>query len=170
MRTRRAHAHRSRRAALICQTSHERHAFGPQLWTSCPAGTRKAEGSAALPSRVQQRCPRAPSPEPCKGRRPKNRHSKKRAKRVSALVLGLPVPGLSWFRVAGSPALPLRVPVWPLSSSCFFPLAAGVTFQLLEGGTSGQTQGHRPKNRPFQVSPFTWYFLTWCLPTAQPLS
>ena len=77
LRTRRAHAYRSRRAALICQTSHERHAFGPQLWTSCPAGTRKAEGSAALPSRVQQRCPRAPSPEPCKGRRPKNRHSKK---------------------------------------------------------------------------------------------
>ena len=71
LRTRRAHAYRSRRAALICQTSHKRHAFGPQLWTSCPAGT-------ALPSRVQQRCPRAPSPEPCKGRRPKNRHSKKR--------------------------------------------------------------------------------------------
>ena len=29
----------------------------------------------------------------------------------------------------------------------FLLLAAGVTFQLLEGGTSGQTQGHRPKNR-----------------------
>ena len=77
LRTRRAHAYRSRRAALICQTSHEKHDFGTQSWTSCPAGTRKAEGSAALPSRVQQRCPRAPSPEPCKGRRPKNRHSKK---------------------------------------------------------------------------------------------
>ena len=50
--------------------AHERHAFGPQLWTSCPAGTRKAEGSAALPSGVQQRCPRAPTPEPDKGRRP----------------------------------------------------------------------------------------------------
>ena len=73
LRTRRAHAYRSRRAALICQTSHERHAFGPQLWTSCPAGTRKAEGSAALPSRVQQRCPRAPTPEPGKGHRPQNR-------------------------------------------------------------------------------------------------
>ena len=33
--------------------------------------------------RVQQRCPRAPTPEPGKGRRPKNRHSSK-AKRVSA--------------------------------------------------------------------------------------
>ena len=144
LRTRRAHAYRSRRAALICQTSHERHAFGPQLWTTCPAGTRKAEGSAALPSRVQQRCPRAPSPEPCKGRRPKNRHSKK----GETCFCCPPVPGLSWFRFAGSPALPLRVPVCFCSASCLFSLAAGVTFQLPAGGTSGQAQnGHRPKNR-----------------------
>ena len=145
LRTRRAHAYRSRRAALICQTSHERHAFGPQSWTSCPAGTRKAEGSAALPSgAVPRTVQRAPTQEPA---------LQKKAKRVSALVPGLPVPGLSWFQVAGSPALPLRVPVCFCSASCFFLLAAGVTFQLPAGGTSGQTQGHRPKNRPFQVSP-----------------
>ena len=86
-----AHACRSRRAALFCN------AFGPQLWTSCPAGTRKAEGSAALPSRVQQRCPRAPSPEPCKGRRPKNRHSKK-GETFSVLV--------SWPACAGAFLVP----------------------------------------------------------------
>ena len=108
LRTRRAHAYRSRRAALICQTSHERHAFGPQLWTSCPAGTRKAEGSTALPSRVQQRCPRAPTPEPGKGRRPKNRHSKK-AKRVSARVFCLlPVLACLWRGFPGSGSLVLR--------------------------------------------------------------
>ena len=54
-----AHACRSRRAALFCN------AFGPQLWTSCPAGTRKAEGSAALPSgAVPRTVQRAPTQEP----------------------------------------------------------------------------------------------------------
>ena len=161
LRTRRAHAYRSRRAALICQTSHERHAFGPQLWTSCPAGTRKAEGSAALPSgAVPRNVQRAPTQEPALQKR----------RNVFLLWFLARLCLVSWFRVAGSPALPLRVPVCFCSASCFFLLAAGVTFQLPAGGTSGQTQGHRPKNRPSQVSPFTWYFLTWCLPTAQPLS
>ena len=69
---------------------------------------------------------------------------------LSSPCPGLPVPGLSWFRVAGSPALPLRVPVCFGSASCFFLLAAGVTFQLPAGGTSGQVSflfGRRPKNR-----------------------
>ena len=45
--------------------AHERHAFGPQLWTSCPAGTRKAEGSAVLPSGTDPRTgQRAPTQEP----------------------------------------------------------------------------------------------------------
>ena len=81
--------------------------------SSCQAGTRKAEGSAALPSRVQERCPRAPSPEPCKGRRPKNRHSKK-GETFSVLVswpacagaflvpgrwFSGPAPCLFWFRL-----------------------------------------------------------------------
>ena len=88
--------------------AHERHAFGPQLWTSCPAGTRKAEGSAALPSGVQQRCPRAPTPEPGKGRRPKNRHSSK-TKRVSARVFCLlPVLACLWRGFPGSGSLVLR--------------------------------------------------------------
>ena len=50
----------------------------PPLWSSRLAGTQKRR-------RVQWHCPRAPTPEPGKGRRPKNRHSSK-AKRVSALV------------------------------------------------------------------------------------
>ena len=38
----------------------------------------------------------------------------------------------------------------------FLLLASGVTFQLLEGGASGQTQGHRPKDRLFQVPLWTF--------------
>ena len=104
MRTRRAHAYRSRRAALICQTSHERHAFGPQLWTSCPAGTRKAEGSAALPSRVQWHCPRAPTLEPDKGRRPKDRQSQRR----NVFLPGCSVFSLSWPACGGAFLVPGR--------------------------------------------------------------
>ena len=46
--------------------AHERNAFGPPLWSSCQAGTRKAEGSVALPlgadPGTEQR--RAPTQEP----------------------------------------------------------------------------------------------------------
>ena len=77
-----ARACRSRRAALLCN------AFGPQLWTSCPAGTRKAEGSAALPSRVQQRCPRAPTPRTGQ-RAPTQEPAISKAKSVSARVFCL---------------------------------------------------------------------------------
>ena len=97
------------------------------------------------------------------GHRPKNRHSSK-ANRVSALVSCL-FPVLAClcrgFPGSGSlvsPALPLRVPLCFCSASCFFLLAAGVTFQLPAGGTSGQAQGHRPKNRyraPTQGPAFT---------------
>ena len=71
--------------------------------------------------RVQRRCPRAPTPEPGKGHRPMNRRSKS-VERVCPGVLsfpcpGLPVPGLSWFRVAVSPA-----PAPSGSCSCLFHL------------------------------------------------
>ena len=108
--------------------------------------------------RVQWHCPRAPTPEPGKGRRPKNRHSSK-AKRL------LPVLAcLCWgFPGSGSLVLPpcsfgflfVLVP-----ATCFFLLAAGVTFQLPAGGTSGQAQGHRPENRPFLGIPFR--ASSWC--------
>ena len=153
--------------------AHERHAFGPQLWTSCPAGTRKAEGSAALPSGVQQRCPRAPTPEPGKGRRPKNRHSKKGETCFCPGVLSSPCPGLlvaglSWFRVAGSPALPLRVPVCFVPPDVSFPWPrASRSSSQREGrrvkrrGTDPRTgTGHRSKDRLFQV-PSTYVFLVY---------
>ena len=134
------------------------------MWSSCQAGTRKAEGSAALPSGVQQRCPRAPTPEPDKGRPTQETGNLKGEKCFCPGVLsspcpGLPVPGLSWFRVAGSPALLLRVPVCFVPPGVSFYWPAGVAFQLPAGGTSGEAQGHRPKNRPFLVSLFTQYFL-----------
>ena len=61
------------------------------------------EGSAALPSgAVPRTVQRAPTQEPA---------LQKKAKRFPSWCPGLPVPGLSWFRVSGSPALPLRFPV-----------------------------------------------------------
>ena len=45
--------------------AHERNAFGPPLWSSCQAGTRKAEGSVALPAGTDPRTgQRAPTQEP----------------------------------------------------------------------------------------------------------
>ena len=131
--------------------AHERHAFGPLLWLSCQAGTRKAEGSAALPSRVQQRCPRAPSPEPCKGRRPKNRHSKRRI--VFVLV--------SWPACAGAFLVPCPWFSGPAPSGSFYvsfhwPRASRSSSQRegrrvkLRMGTVPRTgTGHRPKDRLF---------------------
>ena len=43
----------------------------------------------------------------------------------------------------------------------FLPLAVGVMFQLLEGGTSGQTQGHRPKNRQSLFDRYALYSIFW---------
>ena len=176
LRTRRAHAYRSRRAALLCETNvvvespgRCSHRAGRVTWQGLMRGTPldhrcgRVAKLALERRRVQWHCPRAPTPEPGKGRRPKNRHSSK-AKRVSALVSCL-FPVLAClcrgFPGSGSlvsPALPLRVPLCFCSASCFFLLAAGVTFQLPAGGTSGQAQGHRPKNRyraPTQGPAFT---------------
>ena len=94
------------------------------------AGTRKAEGSAALPSRVQWHCPRAPTPEPSKeGHRPKDRHSQTRNVFLPwCLVFSLSwlaVSGLPWFRVAGSPVLPRRVPVCSLFRLLFLSFGRG---------------------------------------------
>ena len=149
----------SRRAALLCQTSQKNQA-GRVAWQVLTRGTPLDHSCGRVAKlalerrRVQQRCPRgfssaatrAPTPEPDKGRRPKNRHSSK-AKSASARVFCL-LPVLAFF-CRGFPgsrslvlwALPLRVPVCFGSASCFFLLAAGVTFQLPAGGTSGQIQG-----------------------------
>ena len=120
-------------------------------------------------------CPRAPTLEPSKWRRPQNRHSQKRkAKRTWC-----PVSCLSWLarlgflsraRVSGSFFFffrSLRVSVFSFSF-CFFTLAAGVTFQLPEGGTSGQTHGYRPTQEKVEgadprTGPFRYPFTRDCL-------
>ena len=79
--------------------------FGPQLWSSCQAGTRKAEGSAALPSGTDPRTgQRAPTPEPGEGRRPKNRQSQRR----KVFLPGCSVFSLSWPACAWSLLVPVR--------------------------------------------------------------
>ena len=83
------------------------------------------------------------------------------------------------FGFPGSPALSWRVPVrvfcslsWSVVLSFFFPpfsgdvpstvpfflLAANIAFQLPKGGTSGQTQGHRPKYRYRATVPRNGFF------------
>ena len=141
-----------RRAALLSQTSRD-HSCGRVTWQVLMRGKplttvvdehSKGGGfsSAALGHRPQNRA---------KGADPRTGNLKGEKcfcpGVLSSTCPGLPVPGLSWFRFAGSPALPLRVPLCFGSASCFFLLAAGVAFQLPAGGTSGQAQWHRPKNR-----------------------
>ena len=78
---------------------------------------------------------------------------------LSSPCPGLPVAGLSWFRVAGSPALPLRVPVCfvPPDVSFHWPRASRSSSQregrrVKRRGTDTRTgTGHRPKDRLFQV-------------------
>ena len=114
--------------------------------------------------RVQQRCPRAPTPEPGKGRRPKNRQSSK-AKRVSALVSWLlPVLGFACRGFPGSGSLVLR----PCPFGFLFALVPPHVFSTGRGrhvpapsgrdvgssrGTDPRTgTGRRPKDRLLQVS------------------
>ena len=78
---------------------------------------------------------------------------------LSSPCPGLPVPGFSWFRVAGSPALPLRVPLFfvPPHVSFYWPRASRSSSRR-EGrrgkrrGTDPRTgTGRRPKDQLFQV-------------------
>ena len=67
--------------------------------------------------RVQQRCPRAPTPEPGKGRRPKNRQSQRR----KVFLPGCSVFSLSWPACAGAFLVPGPWFSGPASSgSCLF--------------------------------------------------
>ena len=116
-------------------------------------GHGRAEGSV--------HCPRAPTKEPCKGRRPENRHSP--TKHETVFVSGL-VPVLAWpcpgSRVAGSPARSSVVPVCLFFLLLFLSIGRGrhVPAPGWEGrrvkrrGTDPRTgTGRRPKDQLFQV-------------------
>ena len=95
--------------------------------------------------RVQWHCPRAPTPEPGKGRRPKNRHSSK-AKRVSALVFCLlPVLACLCRGFPGSGSLVLR----PCSFGFLFVLVQPhVSFYWPRASrSSSRREGRRVKRR-----------------------
>ena len=84
----------------------------PQLWSSHLAGAHERQAFdhccgrvaklALERRRVQQRCPRAPTPEPGKGRRPKNRQSQRR----KVFLPGYFVFSLSWPACAGAFLVP----------------------------------------------------------------
>ena len=115
--------------------------------------------------RVQWHWSRAPTPEPGKGRRPENQHSSK-AKRVSALVScfflpcpGLPLPGLSWFQVAVSPALSLRVPLCFLFRLVFLSTGRG-RHAPAPGGRDVGSNARAPTQEPVQgADPRTGFFM-----------
>ena len=142
----------------------ERNAFDRLFGGRVPVGTGKAEGSV--------HCPRAPTPEPSKGRRPQNRHSQKRNVHrpwspVSCLscLAGLGV--LSRARVSGPFTGSLRVSVCLFLFFLFLFIDRGrhVPAPRWEGrrvkrqGADPRTgTGHRPKDRLFQVPPFAGGF------------
>ena len=122
---------------------------------------------AALGHRPQNR---AKGADPRTGQRaPTQEPAISKAKSVSARVFCLlPVLACLCRGFPGSGSLVLRpcpfgflLVVVPPDVS--FPLAAGVTFQLPAGGTSGQAQGHRPKNRPFLGIPLYAVFFAFSL-------
>ena len=86
----------------------------PHLWSSHLAGARERQAFdhrcgrvaklALERRRVQQRCPRAPTPEPGKGRRPKNQQSQ----RGKVFLPGCSVFSLSWPACAWSLLVPVR--------------------------------------------------------------
>ena len=118
----------------------ERNAFDHLFGGPAPAGTEKAEGSV--------HCPRAPTLEPRKGLRPQNRHSQKRKViRPSGFLpvlvgpAGVSFPGSGLWFFFPVPACFFLFP----SASFHWPRASRSSSRM--GGTSGQTHGHRPKNR-----------------------
>ena len=109
----------SRRAALLCQTvltpteaevaaltlpNLSKDQAGRVAWQGLMRGTSLNHSCGRVAKlalerrKVQQRCPRAPTPEPGKGRRPKNRQSQKR----KVFLPGCSVFSLSWPACAGA--------------------------------------------------------------------
>ena len=96
-------------AALLSQTSRD-HSCGrvtrQVLMRGKPLDHRcgRVAKLALERRRVQQRCPRAPTPEPGEGRRPKNRQSQRR----KVFLPGCSVFSLSWPACAWSLLVPVR--------------------------------------------------------------
>ena len=135
----------------------------PQLWASHQAGAHERQAFAhrcgrvaklALERRrVQQRCLRAPTPEPGEVRRPKNQQSQRQNvflpwcpsclfPVLTCLCRGFPCSGS-----LVSPALPLWVPLCFLFCLMFLSIGRGRRVPAPTRGTPGQAQWHRPKNR-----------------------
>ena len=147
----------------------------PQLWSSHLAGAHERQAFdhrcgrvaklALERRRVQQRCPRAPTPEPGKGRRPKNRQPQRR----KVVLPGCSVFSLSWPACAGAFLVPGRWFSGPApSGSCLFlfrlmflSTGRGRHVPAPSGRDVGSAQGHRPKNRPFPGIPFTCVVLVF---------
>ena len=155
-------------AALLYQTSRD-HRCGRVTWQGLTRGTPldhrcgRVAKLALERRRVQWHCPRAPTPEPGKGHRPKNRHSSK-AKRVSALVSCL-LPVLACLCLVSpgsgslvSPALPLRVPL--CFSFCLMFLSAGRGRHVpAPGGRDVGSSAVAPTQEPVQgADPRTGFF------------
>ena len=145
--------------------AHERNAFGPPLWTSCQAGTRKAEGSAALPSGTAQN--RAKGADPRTG----NLKGEKCFCPVFCLLpvlacLCLVSPG-SGSRVPRPCPFGFLFVLVPPHVSFYWPRASRSSSQ--REGRRVKRKGTDPRTGLFEVSLFTQYFFNlfsamsrWC--------
>ena len=113
------------------------------------------EGSAALPSGTDPRTgQRAPTQEPAL-----QKGEKCFCPGVLSLPCpGLPLPGLSWFRVAGSPALPLRVCF--LFRLMFLSTGRGRHVPAPSGRDVGSSSGTDPRTGFFRY-PSTYCFVVY---------
>ena len=137
----------SRRAALICQTVLTPIEAEEQRSSATPLDHRcgRVAKLALERRRVQQRCPRAPTPEPGKGRRPKIRQSQRR----KVFLPGCFVFSLSWPACAGAFLFPGRWFSGPApSGSCLFFVPPDVSFYWPRASrSSSQREGRRVKCR-----------------------
>ena len=139
----------------------------PPLWLSHPAGAHERQAfdhccgrvaELALERlRVQRRCPRAPTPEPGKGRRPKNRQSQWRKVFLPGCSLFFPVLACMCRGFPGSGSLVLRPCPFgflflfvPPGVSFYWPRASCSSSQ--REGRRANCRGTDPRTGSFQVS------------------
>ena len=154
-------------AALLSQTSRD-HSCGRVTWQVLMRGTPLDHSCGRVAKlalerrRVQQRCPRAPTPEPGKGRRPKNRQSQRR----NVFLPWCPVSSLSWPACSGAFLVPGRWFSGPApSGSCllwfrlmFFSTGRGRHVPAPSGRDVGSSSG-APTQEPVQgADPRTGFY------------